>query len=351
MTAAQITYLNTIADATRMMIDQYHELSPQQAPVRALLTDVAACWMHELENPVQLPTNNFNMLASPATCRVATTQVLRRLAQQTIMREADLADDDHTEAQRARGQTAMTLVEGCFRRLVQNTGFRDERVEANAETREFVRARNILNAELFRERRGVLVPEHMHDSYVAWWQKVDLDQRDGQIQVADTPLLRQNLLAVAMTDTMEWAVTEAFRMAVRGENTAGRLLAALDVPMTVPYLEKHEPAAVPEARSLRELQLTVAVLAHDLQQPNGRLNTMAMDDHLFQLQRLKLEARTMDADAYRKASAPALEYADRVSSIMTRLVHKNDGWVEPPVALHSARVKQRFIVNGNNTLQ
>lgn len=347
MTASQITYVNTIADAVRMTIDQYHTLSPLQSATAGLLQSVATAWMEEQTTLKRMPADSFNMLASPATCRVATSQMMRRLARQVVEQEVAEHADEPTEAgMQEAGKEALLRVDDTLARLMTGSGMRDVRFEMRHERDQLKSARNYVNAVMLEHQRFNLTGERRAD-YDAWCSNHTLpplpesydayrEIRHVKPGVSDIQALRRDLLGDVVSAHMEEAVANVFKLAIAGENTTGRIMAGFGVPMTMQHTLLHVPTGTSSARSLREVQLAVGIIAQEMQEPGSRFNDMAMSRYHDQLDRLDLCPEVMSADEQAKAMQPALDYAARVKEALTYLIEGRDGWSQPEPAKASA---------------
>lgn len=304
--ASQITYTNTIADAVRMLGDEALLLPPARAGV---VRDVAAAFLSEQDTRANMPVSSFNMLASPATCRLAAAGVMMRLADGVIAAASEGND--------AAALVARDVVSATLTRLVSNGGLRASNETALHERASLRSAINVVNARVFYHEypsgRG---------AYGAY------DQPEA---VADAYGMREALLGETMDNALRWAMDKAFKESLRGETTAGRMLAVLGVAMTPEHLALHRPAATPAARSLRELQLVANVLASEVQQPGSSLGGMALDDYHFRLKRLQLQSEPVAAETLARAGKTALEYAARVSGVLGELIEQRDGWTRPGI--------------------
>ncbi len=354
MTASQITYTNTIADAVRMTIDQFHTLSPAQAAVGSLLREVAGAFMQEQTALQRIPMGTFNMLASPATCRVATTQVLRSIAEQVIERETGDEPD-----MRATAIEAQMLVEDSISRLLTSSGMGDVRKGLKTAREEIRNAANYVGAAMLEHQHTGMDAAHRAE-YAAWCENHDLPPLPADFQsfesirhlklgVNDTSELRLSLLSDVMQNQMEEAVRNVFKLASAGENTTGRILAGFRLPMSVEHTLLHTPAATSSARSLREVQLAVNIIADDMQSPSGLFNAAATETYLAKLGRLGLAPSVMRADDYAQAAQPAVAYAAKVSEALTYLIEGKDGWAQRGAS--KAMTSSSFIVSSPNRLQ
>ncbi len=71
-------------------------------------------------------------------------------------------------------------------------------------------------------------------------------------------------LEAALTEQVNWAIDQTFSFALKGDNTAGRLLTRLGIMAVPEDMALHVPALLPEAKAARQLQFVMNVIARDV---------------------------------------------------------------------------------------
>lgn len=71
-------------------------------------------------------------------------------------------------------------------------------------------------------------------------------------------------LEATLTEQVNWAIEQAFSAALKGDNTAGRLLTRLGIMAVPEDMGLHVPALLPEAKAARELQFVMNLIARDV---------------------------------------------------------------------------------------
>ncbi len=71
-------------------------------------------------------------------------------------------------------------------------------------------------------------------------------------------------LEATLTEQVNWAIEQAFSAALKGDNTAGRLLTRLGIMAVPADMDFHVPALLPEAKAARELQFVMHLIARDV---------------------------------------------------------------------------------------
>lgn len=323
-----IAYGNTVIDAVRLLSDHRHTLGPSQALQGDLLESVAQAFLDEHRANATRPAEIFN---TQALCGREGSMAVSRMEEITEATLAGVTD----RADVATG--ARDAVREVLGRLLRGIGPADPREGLKAARQRRMHIINRLNTALPMQR----APAY-DSSYASWWQSADINAA-----LADTPALRQALLEQTLTHILRDTFARASTVVMAGANTAGRILERLGIPMNESHVGLHIPASTSEARCAREVQVAFRVIAADLQQPGGVLNTQALADYAGSLQRLKLPAGTIGEGICELALGPVREQAQHVDAVFDRLRKTGDGWMAQPLAAGGG---QRFTMPDHNRL-
>jgi hypothetical protein len=135
------------------------------------------------------------------------------------------------------------------------------------------------------------------------------------------------MLADSIRETAEWALGQMFKLALTGENTAGRLATCFGIKLKPDTIRHHDPVSDPAARVVRELRMAVGVLGEDLEQ--GSLRSEAVRIYTNRLQRLGLQAPAPSESDYQRAAENAQLYLANVAAIMTDVMSGSVALAKP----------------------
>jgi len=305
----EIVYNNTTLDAVRLLGDQAVLLHPRNERAGQMLQNVAMRLLGELEMPAPGPSQVFRHVV-PEITRKLTVQHLRQVVtaaledQQLDMPSRPSSSLLYLQASHMAEASAQDILN----RLSTGKGLQAGAGGPSYEQSSITRVANVVTARLDYQQSKASARTGAAQHY---W--------DQAWNPTDAPAV---MLADSVRETAEWAVSRMFDLAVRGENTAGRLATAFGIRMSKDHLIHHHDAVTdPSARMVGELRVAVGVLSESLEQ--GRLREEATRIYQSRMVRLGLPSPAPAEADYQRAAVNGQHYLNNVVGMMSDVMNSN----------------------------
>jgi len=293
----EIVYNNTTLDAVRLLGDQAVLLHPRNERAGQMLQNVAIRLLGELEMPAPGPSQVFRHVV-PEITRKLTVQHLRKVVTAALEdQQLDMPSRPSSSLLYLQAShMAEASAQDVLNRLSDNKGPQARAGEFSDEQNDIMRLAYVVTARLdYKQSQSPA-----HRAIPHYW--------DQAWNPTDAPAV---MLADSVRETAEWAVSRMFDLAVRGENTAGRLATAFRIRMSKDHLIHHHDAVTdPSARMGGELRVAVGVLSESLEQ--GRLREEATRIYQDRMMRLRLPSCVPAEADYQCAAVDGQQYLNDV---------------------------------------